>query len=415
MTNIRSRSARVILSTLLVGGAVVSTYSPAGADGSETLGVPSIPIAAGSGVVVAGTGTSVQPADININVPATPIQVLLYWEGQHALDDGGDPAITVNGNSVDGSLIGGQNFFFFGRPAAYSSTFRADVTGLGLIGQGANTLTITDMAFSRANGGVGALVIYDDGTEAEISLLDGNDLAFINFDEPRKTTVAQTFTFAPESVDRSGDLSMFLSSVEGPDHTGPRPSVIEVTVDGVVTEYDNILGSVDGDEWDTVRIPVVVPAGASSITVQALSEDRLGTGNLPASFAWNAASFSIAVTPDDGGGQGCTPGFWKNRGLRIGAWTNYSPGDSYEAVFGVDASFDLNLLATLEQGGGGEIALGRHAVAGLLNAASGGVSYEYTEAEVIALVQGAYASGQFNDIKNVLEYENELHNNDLCG
>ena len=413
MTNIRSRSARVILTTLLVAGAVVSSHHLASADGNEVLGTPSIPIATGSGVVVAGTGTAVQPADINIDVPGTPKQVLLYWEGQHRLSEGADTTISVNGTSVTGQLIGGPNFFF---SLTYSSTYRADVTALGLVAPGANTLTITDMQFPRANGGAGVLVIYDDGSEAEISLFDGNDLAFINFPEPRQTTVAKTFNFAPEPVDRTGDLSMFMSSVEGPDHSGPRPSVIEVTVDGVVTEYNNILASVDGDEWDTVSLPIVVPAGASSITVQVLSADRLGTGNLPASLAWNAASFSISVTPETpGGGEGCTPGFWKNRGLKIGAWTGYAPTDSYKAVFGVNSSFNLDLLGALNQGGGNEKALGRHAVAGLLNASSSGVSYKYTTAQVIALVQSAYTSGDFNGVKDVLEHENELHNNDLCG
>lgn len=110
------------------------------------------------------------------------------------------------------------------------------------------------------------------------------------------------------------------------------------------------------------------------------------------------------------------PGFWKNRGLRIGAWTGYAPTDSYKTVFGVvfgvNASFNLDLLGTLNQGGGNEKALGRHAVAGLLNASS---SYEYTTAQVIELVQSAYASGDFNGVKDVLEHENELHNNNLCG
>jgi hypothetical protein len=89
------------------------------------------------------------------------------------------------------------------------------------------------------------------------------------------------------------------------------------------------------------------------------------------------------------------------------SWTGYSPTDDYETVFGVDASFTLDLLGALEQGGGGEKALGRHAVAGLLNSTSGGVSYDYSTAEVIALVQAAYASGDFEGAKNLLEAANE--------
>ena len=59
------------------------------------------------------------------------------------------------------------------------------------------------------------------------------------------------------------------------------------------------------------------------------------------------------------------------------------------------------------QGGGGEKALGRHAVAALLNAATGGVDYAFAEADVIAMVQNAYATGDFNGIKDLLQAENE--------
>ncbi len=110
--------------------------------------------------------------------------------------------------------------------------------------------------------------------------------------------------------------------------------------------------------------------------------------------------------PPDDGGEGCTPGYWK-QAHHFDSWTGYSPTDDYETVFGVDASFDKDLLGALKQGGGGEKALGRHAVAALLNSASGGVSYDYSTAEVIALVQDAYASGDFAGAKNLLEAANE--------
>ena len=83
---------------------------------------------------------------------------------------------------------------------------------------------------------------------------------------------------------------------------------------------------------------------------------------------------------------GCTPGFWKNHndvaaspGLIKFTWPSpYTPSTLFTSVFSIDVSStasgwpDLNktLLAVLEQGGGCEKALGRHAVAALLNAAS---------------------------------------------
>jgi len=87
----------------------------------------------------------------------------------------------------------------------------------------------------------------------------------------------------------------------------------------------------------------------------------------------------------------------------------YDPDDDYRDVFGVNATFDATtLLEALTQGGGGEKALGRHAVAALLNAANPDVSYRYTESEVIGIVQDAYATGDFEGPKDLLEQENEL-------
>jgi hypothetical protein len=106
-------------------------------------------------------------------------------------------------------------------------------------------------------------------------------------------------------------------------------------------------------------------------------------------------------------GEGCTPGFWRQP-QHFDSWVGYSPTDDFETVFGVDASFDPHtLLDAVWLGSGGEAALARHAVAALLDATSPDVDYEFTEAEVIALVQEAYATGDFDSAKNQLAAENE--------
>ena len=274
------------------------------ADGTETLGPPSIPISQGTDVVAAGVGLAQsQPGDIVITVPAgaAVTQVLLYWEGFMATDVPGDDTITVNDFSVTGTLIGGQSFFFSG---AYSSAFRADITSLGLVGPGTNTLTVGDLVFSDVSNGAGVVVIYDDGSGiTDIDIRDGLDLAFINFPEPRKSTIAQTFTFSSSPADRVGTLAMFFSSVAGTASTGGplRPSSIDITVAGTTTTFSNQLDSNDGQEWDTVNAAVTIPAGATSLTVQAFSRDDSGDGQDPlaASFTWTAAAFSI---------QGCSIG-----------------------------------------------------------------------------------------------------------
>ena len=49
-----------------------------------------------------------------------------------------------------------------------------------------------------------------------------------------------------------------------------------------------------------------------------------------------------------------------------------------------------------------------YAVAALLNASTGGVSYAFTVSDVVALVQHAYDTGDFEGVKNQFETENEL-------
>jgi hypothetical protein len=112
-------------------------------------------------------------------------------------------------------------------------------------------------------------------------------------------------------------------------------------------------------------------------------------------------------TPVPQGGQGCTPGYWR-QDHHYDSWVGYAPGDNFDTVFGVSSTFSpKNLGNAVQLGGGGERALARHAVAALLNAASPGVSYLYSEAEVKTMVQSAYATGNFEGTKNLLEAQNE--------
>jgi hypothetical protein len=100
----------IALSLFLVG----AILSPVWADGTETLGPPSIGIAAGSGTVAAGVGLASGTGTITIDVPGTVKQALLYWEGFMNTNTAGPATLTVNGTTVTGTLIGGPAFFFNG-------------------------------------------------------------------------------------------------------------------------------------------------------------------------------------------------------------------------------------------------------------------------------------------------------------
>ena len=107
------------------------------------------------------------------------------------------------------------------------------------------------------------------------------------------------------------------------------------------------------------------------------------------------------------GGEGLTPGFWK-QSQHLDAWVGFSPSDSYEAIFGVDVPCsDPTLLQALWSGGGGVNALLRHSTAALLNAAHPNVEYAFTQAEIIAMVQSAFATGDYENVKDQFEAENE--------
>ena len=264
-------------------------------DGTETLGVPSIAIASGSGFVEGGVGMVV-PTDgiLEVTVPdgATINQVLLYWAGG-STGDSGDDTIKVDGNDVTGTLIGGATHFF-GDFDFYA--YRADVTAMDWVVAGANSFTITELDFdgSAENGGVSMLVIYDDGTTADLTVLDGLDMAFVNFDPTLDATVPQTFTFAAEAADRMADLVVFVCSVE----TG-RPNRIKVTTSAGDHYVDNALGGFDGPLWDSITVEVVVPAGDTSLTVEVISWGDSG-GGLGASLGWIGTGLSVPVTPPPG-------------------------------------------------------------------------------------------------------------------
>jgi hypothetical protein len=122
----------------------------------------------------------------------------------------------------------------------------------------------------------------------------------------------------------------------------------------------------------------------------------------------NSKQWWVRCLPPPPPAQGCTPGYWR-QDQHLDSWvpTGYAPGDDFNFVFGVSASFDPHtLLDAVWLGGGGEEALARHAVAALLNAAHPDVNYSYSVADVISMVQNAYVTGDFETIKDLFDAAN---------
>ena len=177
------RRAALATTTLAIG-----VLSPGVlADGTQMLNPPSIPIEQGSDIIMAGVGfLDGQPDTIDFDVPAgvSVVQVILYWEGQEvdAATHGDTDTIDVDGNAVTGERIGGPVSI---TGTFWTSSYRDDITGLGLVTNGANSLSVSGLDFGQRNNGAGVLVIVDDGVNtADLQLYDGNDYAFTECECP---------------------------------------------------------------------------------------------------------------------------------------------------------------------------------------------------------------------------------------
>jgi uncharacterized repeat protein (TIGR01451 family) len=272
------------------------------------------------------------------------------------------------------------------------------------------TITITN-PWPTAATGVGVTDQLDDGTNATV-VCPANTVA------ANGGTLVCTYEATPADMTSTLNTATVTSAGGPAGGTATAPVVWSATPTNETNEC-----AVVTDE----RFPGGFPFGMAAICDSA-STSYMETITVPSDFACPGqyqVDNTAVVTPNDGGptdeddasvvidvvcappgGEGCTPGFWRQT-QHFGHWTTYSPGDSYELVFGVDATGSPTLLDAVWAGGGGENALLRHSVAALLNAASPDVDYAYTTAEVIAIVQNAYATGDFGTAAALLAAANE--------
>lgn len=370
------------------------------ADGSEALGTPSIDLPAQGEVVLGGVGLlDAQPASFTFAVPAgrSVQKVLGYWEGLDSpgSTQGETDAILVNGLEVIGDRIGGATNFF---KQYYTSGYRADLTSLGLLATGSNTLTVEGLDYTYSNNGF-ALVVLLDGDE-ELRFADGLDYAYTGFDDPYDTTEPVVYTFDAADEARAASVSLVLSGV-----APERPSVIEVRVDGLLTiEEIDLLNSNLGAEIDAHTLDLTVPAGATEVSVRVLSEDRGGafSGNQEASLTWLYASLALEAASDEA--FGCDPYWWKCNWWRWDPWcTDDNLTQTIDLKDKFNDTFDVTpwesglwYCSSLWSGLNGwgswwnwsRRLLNREAVAALANA-DADIGYPYSKAEVIAIYRDA--------------------------
>lgn len=210
------------------------------------------------------------------------------------------------------------------------------------------------------------------------------------------------------------EMEQFELCKQGSDATF-KVDIVNWKSDGTRTTLSYDVPVADGECWivwesggpgvDTVTATEYVPSGyTASWSMDQLSNNvvtttsgsgnqvegyvtGLRTGQTP-SMAGVVATFTNTPIPP-GGGEGCTPGFWK-QSQHFSDWTGFAPSDMFTAPGFADAFPGMTLLDVLWQGGGGIKALGRHAVAALLNSTSSGVDYDLTTAQVVQMFNDAY-------------------------
>ena len=251
--------------------------------------------------------------------------------------------------------------------------------------------------------------------------------------DPLVNTVTATYTAGVQTATAmaSADTDLFQPDVDVTKNCSPDPIQVgqAETCTIVVTntsspdspnlENGTIMDTLTGNLLDPANTAVVnsdcaavLPTGGSctiNTTRVVLASDPSPLANtvtvhynpvgFPNDITASATDSVIIEAPP--GGEGCTPGFWK-QSQHFDSWAGFSPDQSFNDVFGVNVTLstggnDATLLEALQSGGGGINALARHAVAALLNASSPGVDSDFTTAQVIALVQDAVASGDFED------------------
>lgn len=391
----------------------------------------------GQGLTVASGATGLETigggsATVTVNIGGTVQAALLYWAGRDrpCPQSGGacvipsqpykDQVLVFDGNLITGTIIGTEGQPVSGGGPINNIGYLADVTNIVKArGTGSQSFAIADGDLAsnlfRLNGAT-LLVIYTapgDTNSYRLIVFDGLDFAYGADPTPGDTrvTVPVTFSHGSAAAARSAQILIAIGDAEA-----GRPDEIDISNNPSVL---NSLVGAAGEDWDSPWLTVNVPAGVSSTTLQLVSAPA---NQNPDSMLWELGVLRLplpATPPPPTGDQGCSPGYWKNH---TASWsgTGFSPGQTAGSVFTALSAFPTLASKTLLQsiqGGGGPGTLGaatilmRAATAALLNAASPGVDYPLTQAQVISQVNAALASNDRNTmlaLASTLDGDNNL-------
>jgi hypothetical protein len=279
-------------------------------------------------------------------------------------------------------------------------TWLYEATGIAVAGQYANTGTVTARDARDT-------LVTDTDPSHYFGVRSGIDLEkYVNGDDADAPTGPEvlagsevTWTY---QVTNTGNVPLANVAVSDSDST---------VTPAYVSGDANNDGLLDVDETWLYQATGVAVAGQYANTGTVTANDTLSqqvTDTDLGHYVGRTAAVNIEkYVKTTCGGEGLTPGFWKQK-QHFCYWTWYRPTDRYNDVFHVSDPENPTLLDVLERGGGGYKALGRQAVAALLNAVDSDVDYLYIPSEITAFVQQAYATRDYEGYKDLLATENEL-------
>ena len=294
-------------------------------------------------------------------------------------------------------------------------------------------------------------------TVGGVTLTRETDGVAPNSDDAVKTFVDAFITIDPDGENPVGDPHTFtvtvmqddgLSAAQGGDGAdGFTPATVgnvDVTLTdsgGAVSVLDAVASTCDdnqpnGDNLDGSGqcTTVFTSFTPGQVDGHAVVELTVGGVTLTRETDGIAPNSDDAIKTFIDGGDGCTPGYWKNNAAQKDAvsWgpTGLDPDDALDTLFpGAAAALDTlgfgdgdsttsnasetSLLEALNLRGGGVKALLRHAVAGALNALHPDVGYGIALGALVADVEAALIAAAGGDtssvepLKDLLAAENE--------
>ena len=191
--------------------------------------------------------------------------------------------------------------------------------------------------------------------------------------------------------------------------------LVNVHITDPMLAIDNYIGGMRPDNDSVFEFPAAdICKDRYGLVKNVATASGTGEESAKSVEASDAAWVNCGTEPPKGG-EGCTPGYWKQE-QHFDSWPyGITPDQAFSSVFdreisvklGKTMTSDPTLLQALQANGGSVNAAARHAVAAYLNGASTGVDYDLSAADVVAMFQANYPDGELEDMKDGFEKLNE--------